>query len=101
MRIRGLLRLTEASGIWQEEVQAYGQDCWWCQYVFRAAVFGAGNIGQRNIQAVKSILYRASHIILGEDTGSDYARNHDDGCIKWNRKSEGLAGRNYTLKEVD
>ena len=33
-----------------------------------------GNIGQRNIQAVKSILYQSGVRILGEDTGSDYAR---------------------------
>lgn len=43
--------------------------------MFSGQQFSAlGNIGQRNIQAVKSILYKSGVRILGEDTGSDYAR---------------------------
>lgn len=43
--------------------------------MFSGQQFSAlGNIGQRNIQAVKSILYQSGVRILGEDTGSDYAR---------------------------
>lgn len=33
-----------------------------------------GNIGQRNIESVKSILYRERIRLLGEDTGANYAR---------------------------
>lgn len=43
--------------------------------MFSGQQFSAmGNIGQRNIQAVKSILFQQGIRIMGEDTGADYAR---------------------------